>query len=164
EIHSQFGYMLGKYPVFGPGAKTVVSFVGTEISEEMNFWRKPEKQVSTLEIISPVTALNLLSKDKRFINVAKLSKDKNFLSNGRFYDDVELGYYALSPMLSQKFYVPVYKIRGTFESRINLNFKNIHLSGSNQDTFRYDFENYVLALHGNAKGLGLNQFKHNIIW
>ena len=164
EIQSQFGYKLGGLPVFGPGAKTIISNVGKKISEQIHYWRTPDQIVSEREIVSPETAIARLGKDARFVKVQRINKKYPGQSSGRFYDDVELGYYATPPFNNQRFYIPVYKIRGTFESRIQvLNDQKEKKNGAN-GTFRYDFTHYVSALHGDAVDFYLRDFKRQIIF
>ena len=164
EIRSHFGYLINGLKVFGPGAKTIVSYVGSELSELMHFWRSPGEPVSDLEIIAPETAIGRLCKESRFVKVMKMNKKHPGLSSGRFYDDVELGYYAVPPVNGQRYYAPVYKIRGTFEARIN----GFQAKGSNIDqvenNFRHDFVHFVPALHGESAAVQTTNLKKQIIF
>lgn len=163
EIRAHFGYLLNGLPVFGPGAKTIISNVGEALSEEIHFWRNPGEIVSEREIIAPDTAISRLCKDSQFLNVMKLHKKYPGQSSGRFYDDVELGYYATPPSNKQRFYIPVYKIRGTFESRIKRCNAMPGKINEADNTFRYDFVHFVSAMHDDVDGLLMNDFKRQII-
>jgi hypothetical protein len=163
EIRSHFGYLLHGLPVFGPGAKTIISNYDDAISEEIHFWRNPGQIVFEREIISPETAISRLCKENQFVKVMKLHKKYPGQSSGRFYDDVQLGYYATPPSNKQRFYIPVYKIRGTFESRIKLSNQKPSSFNQSDSTFRYDFTHFVSAMHGDAEGLQMNDFKRQIV-
>ena len=164
EIRAHFGYLINGLPVFGPGAKTIISNVGEALSEEIHFWKNPGEIVSEREIIAPDTAISRLCKENQFLKVMKLHKKHPGQSSGRFYDDVELGYYATPPSNKQRFYIPAYKIRGTFESRIKLSNTKPNNQNQEDDTFRYDFVHFVSAMHGDAEGFQMNDFKRQIIY
>lgn len=163
ETQLHFGFLLGGLPVFGPGAKAMVSYVGSDVSEELYFWKNPVENIGSREIIAPKTAMAQLCKDRQFVQVAKVNKNNPSLSNGRFHDDVELGYYATPPFNQQRFFIPVYKIRGTFESRSHFTGLQYSSLDEKKRTFRYDFVRYVSAMHGEGTRFMMDDFTRQIV-
>ena len=150
EIKVHYGFKVGGLPVFGPGAKIVVSYVGEELSQLTYFWRTPRlvnddhfassKVARGRPLISPREALEHFCHDNRF---TKLKKGH---AKVRFHD-LQLGYYAASPQEVQRFLYPVYQVKGTVEtwqtSKNGFNGTQEHVSS---EVFRYDFTLYMLAV------------------
>lgn len=138
EIHVNFRYKLDGLPVFGPGAKSRVSFVDAKTrSGVFQFWRSPQQLEEPRPLMSPSLAIELFSRNFRF---AKLKRDtaKGTISG------VELGYFAMSPTAVQNYLIPVYQVVGTIRT----------------DALpRYDFKHYVVAVKysdADVKAMGIN--------
>jgi regulatory protein YycI of two-component signal transduction system YycFG len=125
ELHVNFRYTLDKLPVFGPGAKTRVSLVDENTQSGVyHFWRDPKPAKRRMKLLSPELALELFYKNFRF---AQLNPDTAKAT----IDDMQLGYYAMSPTDVQNYLVPVYRVTGTIST----------------ETFpRYDFTHYIVAV------------------
>lgn len=145
DIRMYRRFQLNGLPVFGSGAKIIVAYVDDHLSEEHYLWRNPKhKEHSRSALITPQDALNRLLKDKNFLRLGKLKS--NDLLSGRLHENIELGYYALPPAQKQRFYLPVYAINGTIETRtVGVN-SSSRPGKSVNDSFRHDFTSYVLAL------------------
>lgn len=163
EIRTHFGYMLNGIPVFGPGAKTILSFVGNELSEQVHFWRKPAEIIAEHELITPDSAIQSLLKKDFFADVIRQNRKNPYESNGRFDDNVEIGYYATPPFLTQQYYIPVYKIKGIFESKCKMEGIEFSQVISQNQTFRYNFSYYVSALAELPVSLNLKEFNAHIV-
>lgn len=125
EVHVNFRYTLDKLPVFGPGAKTRVSFVDTKrMSGVYHFWRNAEP-TNKRPILKPDLALELFNKNFRFEELKKDNVEKAVIHS------MELGYFALPPNDVQHFLIPVYRLRGSI---------------STKQFPRYDFDHYVVAV------------------
>ena len=106
EVHVNFRYSLDGLPVFGPGAKTRVSFVTDRINSGVyHFWREVKQEKTSRDLIDPELALEIHAKNFRFASLkegaAKVTIKK-----------MELGYFALSPTELQRALIPVYTISG----------------------------------------------------
>lgn len=106
EVHVNLRYSLDGLPVFGPGAKTRVSFVTDRINSGVyHFWREVTQEKKARDLIDPELALEIHAKNFRFAGLkegaAKVTIKK-----------VELGYFALSPTELQRALIPVYKVSG----------------------------------------------------
>jgi hypothetical protein len=166
ELQVHFGFTIGQLPVFGPGAKALVAFVGNNISEQVYLWKTPIEPTDRYpyEIVAPLTAIERLSRNVNLINVEKINKKYGEHSNGRFHDDVELGYYATPAFNKQRFFIPVYKVRGTFESRHPVHGSKPVSIDKKQGIFRYDFTRFVSAIHGENLEFKLGDFARQVIF
>lgn len=125
EIHANFNYSIEKLPVFGPGAKSRVSFVNKEtFSNLYHFWRETEDIKEKRNLMDPEFSLELFSKNFRF---AKLKEDAAKV----VIKKMELGYFAMSPSTLQNYLLPVYRFQGTISTR---------------EFPKYDFELHQVAM------------------
>ncbi len=138
EVHVNFRYSLDGLPVFGPGAKTRVSFVSDKINSGVyHFWREVTQEKKTRDLIDPELALEIHAKNFRFASLkegaAKVTIKK-----------VELGYFAVSPTELQRALIPVYKISGII---------------STEALPEYAFNHHVVAIkytENDVKTMGFN--------
>ncbi len=142
EIKACFGFQIGALPIFGPGAKVVVSFAGDSISQLAYFWRSPAfRAVGELKVQPPEFVQKQLALDPRF---SHLDPDKSKIR----VNEITLGYYALPPYAVQRGYFPVYQVRGTVETRGD---NNGYLALTKKrdkvlrDSLRYDFNFFIPA-------------------
>lgn len=142
EVKACFGFQIGALPVFGPGAKVVVSFAGDTISQLAYFWRTPSlRTVGEMKIQSPEFVRKQLALDPRF---SHLDPAKSKIR----VNEITLGYYALPPFAVQRGYFPVYQVRGTVETRGDGNgyLPPIKKTGKVfRDSLRYDFNFFIPA-------------------
>ena len=150
EVKVHYRFKLNGLPVFGPGAKIVVSFVGKELSQLIYFWRKTKlvqnghftssKVNQHRPLLTQEEALGYFAHDNKF---TKLKKGN---ATVRFHN-LQLGYYASSPQDVQRFLYPVYQLSGTIETwKTNENGFNGLKEQVSGDVFRYDFTKYMLAV------------------
>lgn len=147
EIRVHHVFQLNGLPMFGPGAKVSNSFVGKQQTRVIHFWRTADaltdqkEPIQEIRILTPEAALKKrVLRDPRF---AKLEIGK---SKVRFHD-MALGYYAISPNLVQRLYLPVYQLKGTLETA-NANGNDYFQKGEivADGRFRYNFTYYILAM------------------
>lgn len=139
EVHVNLRYELDGLPVFGPGAKTRVSFINSnKTSGVYHFWRNPESVETKRKLLSPELALEVFYKNFRFANLKSNESAKGIIKS------VELGYFAFPPTDVQNYLLPVYRIRGTIRTK---------------EFPKYDFDHYVVAIKYtdvDVKSMGLN--------
>ncbi|MNU81964.1 hypothetical protein D3C71_716410 [compost metagenome] len=110
EVHVNFRYSLDGLPVFGPGAKTRVSFVSDKINSGVyHFWREVTQEKKARDLIDPELALEIHAKNFRFASL-KEGAAKVIIK------EMELGYFAMSPTELQRALIPVYKISGVIST------------------------------------------------
>lgn len=106
EVHVNFNYSLDQLPVFGPGAKTRVSMVDENIHSGIyHFWRDVKALAKPRPLIKPELALEVYGKNFRFAQL-KSASDRVTINQ------VDLGYFALSPTDTQNYLIPVYRVNG----------------------------------------------------
>jgi regulatory protein YycI of two-component signal transduction system YycFG len=139
EVHVNIRYELDGLPIFGPGAKTRLSFVNSnKTSGVYHFWRNAEPIESKRKLLSPELALELFYKNFRFANLKKNESARGIIKS------IELGYYAFPPTDVQNYLLPVYRIRGTIRTK---------------EFPKYDFDHYVVAVKysdNDVKSMGLS--------
>ena len=137
EIHINLRYSLDKLPVFGPGAKTRISFVDEKTNSGVyHFWRAPMPLKEKRKIITPELAIEIFSKNFRF---AQLKEDASKV----IIKEMQLGYYAMSPADVQNFLVPVYRVTGVVNTEAHPT---------------YNFTHYIVAVkytEDDVKAMGL---------
>lgn len=125
EIHINFRYMLDRLPVFGPGAKTRVSFTDADTASGVyQFWRNPVPMKERRRFLQPDLALEILQKNFRF---AQLKENSARVVIHR----LEPGYFAMSPTAVQPYLLPVYKVQGRV---------------STEQFPVYDFTHFIIAV------------------
>jgi len=138
EVHVNFRYSLDGLPVFGPGAKTRVSFVTDSINSGVyHFWREVTPQSKKRNLIDPKLALEIHAKNFRFSSL-KEGAAKVIINK------MELGYFAMSPTELQPALIPVYKISGVV---------------STESLPEYVFDHHVVAIkysEADVKTMGFN--------
>jgi regulatory protein YycI of two-component signal transduction system YycFG len=139
EIHVNFRYTIDKLPVFGPGAKTRVSFVDVKnTSGVYHFWRNAEPQKEKRKLLNPELALEIFYKNFRFSQLQNTDLAKVTIKT------IELGYFAMPPTDVQNYLIPVYRIRGTI---------------STKELPKYDFDHYIVAIkydESDVKSMGIS--------
>lgn len=106
EVHVNFNYTLDKLPVFGPGAKTRVSMVDENNNSGIyHFWREVKALPRQRPLIKPDLALEMYGRNFRFAQLKNSSDKVNI-------NQVDLGYFAMSPADTQDYLIPVYRITG----------------------------------------------------
>lgn len=109
EVHVNFSFKIGDYPIFGPGAKIKVSIVEEgRISNLIYFWREPSED-RYIRINHPIEALETFKDSSEF---AKLNAEQAQVS----LDRMRFGYYASPPFDFQRFLIPVYELKGVEET------------------------------------------------
>jgi hypothetical protein len=138
EVHVNLRYTLDNLPVFGPGAKTRVSFVDTNSNSGVyHFWREVKAIKKKRKALAPELALEIFSKNFRF-------SDLNDETAKVIIKDMQLGYYAMPPTDLQNFLIPVYKVTGTVITEVFP---------------EYNFNHYIVAVkysEADVKGMGVN--------
>ncbi|MEM7040171.1 MAG: hypothetical protein AAF570_24600 [Bacteroidota bacterium] len=101
-----YGYEVADVPVFGPGGKLSLSFVGKDAQpiEYLNFFRRPRAEEGTAQIIAPEEALDLFTGHASFAKVRENPEATACINS------MELGYFSLGPSHYQKYLIPAYKI------------------------------------------------------
>lgn len=111
EIHLHYHYSLDNLPVYGPGAKTRVSFVDQQtVSGLYHFWRNPIQTQEKRRLLHPELALELFSRNPRFAQLKESSAQVVISEMG-------YGYYALPPREIQNYLLPVYVFHGTVKTK-----------------------------------------------
>lgn len=112
EVHVNLRYSMKGLPVFGPGAKTRVSFVNANTKSAVyHFWRKATADKKTRALIDPQTALNNFYENSRFTQLKNNSTAKVTINS------MQLGYFANTPTHFQNYLIPVYKVNGTVSTK-----------------------------------------------
>jgi hypothetical protein len=125
ELHVNFRYTLDKLPVFGPGAKTRISLVDENTQSGVyHFWRDPKPVKKKMKLVNPEQALDMFYKDFRFAQLNPATAKVTI-------DDMQLGYYAMTPTDVQNYLLPVYRVTGVV---------------STEDFPRYEFTHYIMAV------------------
>jgi hypothetical protein len=136
QINVHYDFRIGEYPVFGPGAKSIHSFVENQTSQVLYFWRTPAEQPAAERPLLPLESIpKTFARDARFAHLKPGDAKIRFAS-------IELGYYALPPYALQQFYLPVYKVTGMVETRSS---EPASAQGT-PERWRYHFTHYLPAL------------------
>lgn len=127
--HVNYEFRLEEIPIWGPGAKTQVTFgENNQVIEVLKFWREPKKEQSTTKLITAEKASKIFQNYEAF---SDLSEQKAKVQ----VDDIAFGFYALPPREVQACLIPVYRFKGYVATE--------HLE-------RYDFVKYVIAVEVTA--------------
>ncbi|HLW33921.1 MAG TPA: hypothetical protein VKX40_16795 [Aequorivita sp.] len=111
EIHLHYQFQLDNLPVYGPGAKTRLSFADPQtISGLYHFWRNPIQTKEKRRLLNPELALELFSRNPRFAQLEESSAQV-------IISEMEYGYYALPPREIQNYLLPVYIFHGTVTTK-----------------------------------------------
>ena len=144
EIKPCFGFRINETNVLGSGAKIMVSYAGSEISQVAYFWRRPLLESTDYQaIIPPEDIKKYLSRDPRF---AHLDADNSKIR----INTIKLGYYSSSPADFQRFYLPVYQFTGIIETRRGQNLQGLETEAKKKgsivkEAFQYHFNFYLSA-------------------
>jgi hypothetical protein len=135
-IHVNYRYELDGLPVFGPGAKTCVTFGGkAKVLECYHFWRAT-KEEGERPLLPAGRIAEIFRNDEAY---AELDAETARVS----VKSAEFGYYALPPREYQGMLIPVCAVSGTVSTRV---------------LPRYDFLRYVVAVdfaENDVKELGV---------
>jgi hypothetical protein len=161
EIKACFGFQLQGFPVLGPGAKIMVSYVGDIISQVVYFWRGPDfNMAGEQKIMPPEDIKKHLAGDPRFAHLESNSSKIRIT-------ELKLGYYALPPFEVQEFYFPVYQLKGIVETRFAHNGQGLVLNQEKKgstisETLQYNFNYYLPAGQMTAEAYKKSGFPHPI--
>ena len=161
EIKACFGFQIEQTPVLGPGAKIMISFAGDTMSQVAYFWRNPvTSPVGEQKIFPPESVKRYLARDPRFAHLDPLESKIRI-------NEINLGYYALSPYAIQRYYFPVYQLKGIVETRGGHNAQGLDAvlkkKGSIvKETLQYNFNYYLPAGHMSIEEYKMSGFPHPV--